>query len=90
MALRAVVVGAGVAGLTAAWELQRAGAEVSVFESERRPGGMILTERPAPGWIVEAGPDGVLASDRDVPGLAAELGIAARLVPQSDRGSQLW
>ncbi|HXH63530.1 MAG TPA: FAD-dependent oxidoreductase, partial [Gemmatimonadales bacterium] len=45
---------------------------------------------PAPGWIVEAGPDGVLASDPDVPALAAELGIADHLVPQSDRGAQLW
>jgi oxygen-dependent protoporphyrinogen oxidase len=90
MAVRAVVVGAGVAGLTAAWELLRAGAEVTVFESERRAGGMIASERSAPGWIVEAGPDGVLSSDPDVPALAAELGIADRLVPQSDRGSQLW
>ena len=88
--MRAVVIGAGVAGLTAAWDLMRAGADVTVFESERRAGGMIRTERPAPGWVVEVGPDGVLASDADVPALAAELGIGGRLVPQSDRGSQLW
>src|SRR5436309_595356 len=39
------VVGAGVTGLSAAWELQRAGVEVVVLESERRAGGAIVTER---------------------------------------------
>ena len=39
------VVGAGIAGLAAAWELERAGVAVMVLESERRPGGVIVTER---------------------------------------------
>ena len=40
------VVGAGLAGLSAAYELVQAGAEVAVLESERRAGGVIVTERP--------------------------------------------
>jgi len=44
---RVLVVGAGIAGLVAARDLSRAGADVTILESERRPrgGGVIVTER---------------------------------------------
>lgn len=42
-----VVIGAGAAGLLAARELVRAGARVLVLEARDRPGGRILTARPA-------------------------------------------
>ncbi len=87
---RVVVVGAGIAGLAAAYELHGAGAEVLVLESERRAGGVIVSEHPAPGWVVEGGPDSVLAADPVVPALAAELGVADRLVGQTATGSCLW
>ena len=83
------VVGAGVAGLAAAWELVRAGADVTVLDSERRPGGVVVTERQG-GFIVEGGPDGWLAAEPHIPALATELGIADHIVPQSARGSLLW
>ena len=53
-----VVVGAGIAGLAAAWELLREGAkfDVTILESERRAGGVIVTER-VDGFVVEGGPD---------------------------------
>ncbi len=86
---RVVVVGAGIAGLAAAWDLSRAGADVTVLESERRPGGVIVTER-RDGFLVEGGPDGFLASEPDLPALAAELGIADRVVAQLARGSARW
>jgi protoporphyrinogen oxidase len=86
---RVVVVGAGIAGLAAAWDLARAGAEVTVLESERRPGGVIVTER-RDGFIVEGGPDGFLAAEPDLPALAAELGIGERVVAQRARGTSLW
>lgn len=86
---RVIVVGAGIAGLVAAWDLSRAGADVTVLESERRPGGVIVTER-RDGFLVEGGPDGFLASEPDLPALAAELGVADRLVAQLARGSSRW
>jgi oxygen-dependent protoporphyrinogen oxidase len=86
---RVVVVGAGIAGLAAAWELAQAGADVTVLESERRPGGVIVTERHD-GFLVEGGPDGFLAAEPELPALAAELGIADRIVSQQARGSSLW
>lgn len=71
------VAGAGLAGLTAAWALQRRGAEVMVFEARQRIGGRVLTVRGLPGAshaelggeiIEEAGKDAIAA-------LATELGL---------------
>jgi monoamine oxidase len=46
-AQRVAVVGAGLAGLVAAYELMRAGHTVTVFEALERPGGRIRTRRGA-------------------------------------------
>lgn len=54
---RVAIVGAGMAGLTAAWVLQRCGHEVKMFEASNRVGGRIRTLRDhfTPGLYVEAG-----------------------------------
>ena len=83
------VVGAGIAGLSAAWELTRAGAEVTVLDSERRVGGVVVTER-RDGFIIEGGPDGWLAAEPHIPALAEELGIGSHVVGQTAKGSLLW
>jgi len=83
------VIGAGITGLAAAWELERAGVPPLVFESERRAGGVIVTER-RDGFVVEGGPDGFLGSEPELPDLARELGIGGRVVDQVARGSSVW
>jgi protoporphyrinogen oxidase len=83
------VVGAGLTGLSAAWELARAGVDVVVLEAGRRPGGVIVTERHD-GFVVEGGPDGFPAAEPDLPNLARALGIGDRLVDQQAAGSALW
>jgi monoamine oxidase len=54
---KVVVLGAGLAGLTAAWELVQAGHEVIVIEARNRSGGRVLTLREGftPGLTAEAG-----------------------------------
>jgi protoporphyrinogen/coproporphyrinogen III oxidase len=87
--LTVVVIGAGLAGLSAAWELRQAGADVIVLEGQRRPGGVVVTERPD-GFVVEGGPDGFLAAEPAIEELARELGLGPRLVDQRAKGSMLW
>lgn len=83
------IVGGGLAGLSAAWELHQARADVVVLHSERHPGGVIVTERHD-GFVVEGGPDGFLTAEPDIQELARELGIGDRLVDQLAKGSTLW
>jgi len=83
------VVGAGITGLVAAWELAQSGCDVTVLESERRPGGVIISERRE-GFVIEGGPDGFLAAEPEIPELAREVGLAKQLVGQSARGTFLW
>ena len=54
---RIVVIGAGLAGLCAAFELAAAGHDVTIFEARERPGGRVLTLREpfADGLYAEAG-----------------------------------
>src|SRR6185369_16474825 len=56
-AKRVIVIGAGLAGLSAAYELSQAGHEVTVLEARTRPGGRVFTMRGqfADGLYAEAG-----------------------------------
>lgn len=57
---RILVIGAGLAGLTAAYELTQAGHDVTVFEARNRAGGRVLTVRDfADGLYAEAGGEGI-------------------------------
>ena len=44
---KVAVVGSGPAGMTCAWDLARAGHAVTIFEAERKPGGMLRYGIPA-------------------------------------------
>lgn len=73
------IVGAGIAGLAAAYELQRRGLRVAVFEASNRPGGVVTTHRQG-GWVIDGGPDSLLVQKPAAVALCRELGIADRLV----------
>lgn len=77
--LDVAVVGGGISGLSAAYELQRRGLDVRVFEMRNRPGGVIQTAR-FDGWVVDGGPDSMLVQKPAAVSLCRELGIADRLV----------
>jgi oxygen-dependent protoporphyrinogen oxidase len=69
-----IVVGGGITGLTAAYELSKRGLSVAVLEAARRTGGLIRTER-VDGFTIEAGPDAILASKPAALDLVRELGL---------------
>jgi protoporphyrinogen/coproporphyrinogen III oxidase len=72
-----LVIGAGMAGLAAAWQLQHAGLDVTVVERETRPGGRIRTEH-----------DGDLAFDTGAQFLATFYPRTLRLI--NDLGIQSY
>jgi oxygen-dependent protoporphyrinogen oxidase len=57
----AVVVGAGIAGLAAALELQAHGCEVVIIDPSDRPGGVMRTDHVS-GFVIERGPNTTLVS----------------------------
>jgi monoamine oxidase len=62
------VVGAGVAGLNAAWRLMRAGVNVTLFEASRRTGGRMFSREGvvAPGLVTELGAELINSDHRDM------------------------
>ena len=68
-----VIVGAGLAGLTAARELERAGAAVLVIEAQDRVGGRTMAGRVA-GTTVEMGGQWIGPGQRRISALAGDLG----------------
>jgi protoporphyrinogen oxidase len=76
--LRVGVIGGGMAGLTAAYELAKRGCRVAVFERDTQLGGQAGTFA-VNGTLVERFYHHLFTSDRHIAGLMAELGIADRL-----------
>ena len=74
------VIGAGIAGLTAAYDLQKRGCDVQVFEREPVPGGRMRTERHGD-YVVERGAQFIASSYRNMRSLAGDLGIADLIEP---------
>jgi monoamine oxidase len=73
--VRAAVVGAGLAGLTAAYELQRAGTDVVVLEARDRVGGRVWSRRLENGAVVEMGAEFLLPGNTAVRELADRFGL---------------
>ena len=74
--MRVVVVGAGLAGLVAADELARSGAEVVVLEARSRVGGRVWTRRLDNGAVIEMGAEYILPGNTAVRVLADRFGLA--------------
>lgn len=74
---KVIVVGAGLAGLTAAYELANWGHDVTVLEASLRPGGRVLTLRSpfSDGLYAEAGSMDFADSNRNVKHYVKVLGL---------------
>ena len=80
MNVDAIIIGGGIAGLSAAYELQRHDIRCVVLEQGSRAGGVILSEQ-IDDYTIDAGPDALLVQKPDGITLCNELGLGAELVP---------
>lgn len=84
------------AGLAAAFELQRANVPFTLLEASGRAGGVIVSER-VDDLVLDGGPDALLIQKPEGVALCRELGIADRLMPTAkprrafiQRGARLY
>jgi oxygen-dependent protoporphyrinogen oxidase len=85
-AKHAVVVGAGIAGLTAGYDLKKAGYRVTVVEAKDIPGGR-MAEKMEGSFMKYTGATGLFRFYADMWDVIAELGLSERLMPYPKMGS---
>ncbi len=89
--MRVAIIGAGVAGLTAAYELAKAGHAVSVYEAAPQAGGLASGFRDARwAWPLERFYHHLFETDRAIRGLVAEIGFGDKLFFRSPVTAQWW
>ncbi|WP_310426933.1 NAD(P)/FAD-dependent oxidoreductase [Chamaesiphon sp. VAR_48_metabat_135_sub] len=83
-----LIVGAGIAGLTAAYYLNRSGVPVRIVEASQRVGGRILSRDKALGTdtTVELGGEFIDSGHKNIRKLAQEVGLVEVDLFASDRG----
>ena len=85
------IIGGGVAGLTAAYRLQAAGAKPVVFEASNRWGGRIFTVYDFyKGMFCELGGEFVDTNHEDLQKLGTELGVEMQKLATEGEGEDLY
>jgi monoamine oxidase len=90
MGLDAVVLGAGLAGLSAARDLRRAGADVVVLEARERVGGRVTQTRLPDGRLVQLGGEVVGPGHTAYSQLVDELGLTLEPAFTAVAGEDTW
>jgi len=80
---RVAIIGGGITGLAAAWELQQRGVDYTLFEASDRLGGKIVTEH-IDGFTIEGGPDSFLSTKPWAWQLCDELGLRDHIIGTND------
>jgi oxygen-dependent protoporphyrinogen oxidase len=84
-----IVVGGGIAGLAAAWDARRRGAEVVLFEASAQVGGKIRTS-PVAGVPLDESADAFLGRVPEAVELCRELGLGDELVSPATGSAYIW
>ena len=87
--MRVAIVGGGVAGLTAAYELGKAGVDVVVLEGSDRIGGKLRLAEVG-GVTLDVGAEALLARRPEATDLCAELGLGDTVVHPSATSAAIW
>ncbi len=81
--MRTVIIGGGVTGLSAAYELVQAGRRPTLIEAQPFLGGVVQTET-VEGCVLEGGPDSFLSAKPAANDLIQELGLGDQLIGSND------
>ncbi len=80
---KALIIGGGISGLSAAYYLSKAGIRPTLLERAPRVGGVIQTSVQQ-GCVLEEGPDGFMAAKPWAMNLIRELGLADQVIGSND------
>lgn len=88
---KVLVIGGGISGLSAAFYLEKAGADVILVEKEPRLGGLLET-RIVDECRIEAGPDSFLAAKPAALELIRDVGLESEVIDSNDhqRRTFIW
>lgn len=86
--MRTAIIGGGIAGLAAAFELEKARAAgawmgYTLFEAQERLGGCLASEVVC-GAVLERGPDSFLSEKPAAAQLCREVGLGEEVIPSND------
>lgn len=84
-----IIIGGGITGLSAAWELQQRGINYSLLEATDHWGGKVISKRVQlenASFLIEGGPDTLITRKPEAWNLAKELGMLDQVV---DPGSEI-
>src|SRR5579864_1548859 len=86
-----VVIGGGISGLSAAYDLERGGVSCTILEKQAHPGGVIET-RVAGDCTLDCGPDSFLSAKPEALTLITELGLESEVIGSNDhqRTTYIW
>ena len=87
--MRVAVVGGGVAGLTAAYELGQAGVDVLVLEDSDRVGGKLRLAE-VDGVTLDVGAEALLARRSEATDLCAAIGLGDAIVHPATLSAAIW
>jgi oxygen-dependent protoporphyrinogen oxidase len=80
---RVAVIGGGMSGSAAAYQLAREGCEFTLYEASSRLGGIVETQH-RDGFTIECGPDAWVTEKPWARELAIELGLESEIIHSSD------
>jgi oxygen-dependent protoporphyrinogen oxidase len=86
---KVIIVGAGISGLTAAYWLHKAGADVTVLEKNNCVGGTMRTLRED-GWLIETGPNSALETTPLFNEMFEGLGILSERLYADERSNKRY
>jgi len=92
--MRIAIIGGGIAGLAAAYELEKArkagaAVEYTLFEASPQLGGALASET-VNGAVLEHGPDSFLTEKPAAAELCRELGLGGELIPSNDAARKTY